>query len=67
MFLLADIEQDLIKAWTTEKPPSKCNTCTGLEFNSLEINACHCNPDLWWDGESCVVRSQCPCMVGLIP
>lgn len=41
-----------------------CNTCPGVERPQLELLACKCKADLWWDGENCVSRTQCPCMVG---
>lgn len=46
--------------------PSPCNTCPGVEAEELEMQACRCKPDMWWDGSNCVSRSQCPCMVGQI-
>nr|XP_023019258.1 hemocytin-like [Leptinotarsa decemlineata] len=47
--------------------PSQCNYCPGVEQNDMELDACRCSVNLWWDGENCVNRTQCPCMMGYIP
>lgn len=44
-----------------------CNYCPGAEYVDLEMGACRCTEKLWWDGESCVNRTDCPCFVGHIP
>lgn len=49
------------------KVPSDCNYCPGIRPLEIELGACKCKKELWWDGEGCVNRNQCPCMVGHIP
>lgn len=46
--------------------PSSCNNCPGIDSPELEMDACRCLADLWWDGENCVNRTSCPCVVGHI-
>ncbi|XP_046603352.1 hemocytin isoform X1 [Neodiprion virginianus] len=42
---------------------SYCNVCDGIS-EPLQEN---CNCDFgWWDGESCVMKQECPCVVGHI-
>ncbi|CAG9772868.1 unnamed protein product [Ceutorhynchus assimilis] len=51
---------------TTPEVNYPCNTCPGVEVGSLEMEACRCLADLWFDGIKCVNRTQCSCMVGHI-
>ncbi|XP_025836285.1 hemocytin [Agrilus planipennis] len=51
---------------TTKTPPvvKNCDSCPGVTNVESELDICKCEQGLWWDGENCVQRSQCPCMVG---
>ncbi|GLH02043.1 Hemocytin [Gryllus bimaculatus] len=41
-----------------------CRVCEGVPSEKKRGGACfRCLPDLWWDGESCVNRTHCPCFV----
>uniref|UniRef100_A0AAR5PSZ2 F5/8 type C domain-containing protein n=1 Tax=Dendroctonus ponderosae TaxID=77166 RepID=A0AAR5PSZ2_DENPD len=51
---------------TTTESSLPCNNCPGVEVKSLEMEACRCLVDQWFDGLKCVNRTQCPCMVGHI-
>ncbi|XP_034943572.1 hemocytin, partial [Chelonus insularis] len=42
---------------------SKCNICHGVFEKSLENIDCKCSNALWWNGEFCVEKQQCPCVV----
>lgn len=45
--------------------PSGCGKCEGvLEPSTIMENACLCYPPSYWNGQECVPRAQCPCMVG---
>jgi von Willebrand factor len=46
--------------------PSPCNYCPGVTTEPLEMQACRCVKNKWWDGENCVNRTECPCLVGHI-
>lgn len=59
-FSVAEIETVV----TTYAPESKCNYCNGIEPLNIELGACKCKENLWWDGEECVPQNQCPCVVG---
>ncbi|XP_057325268.1 hemocytin-like isoform X2 [Microplitis mediator] len=41
---------------------SNCNVCPGI-FQDLTLNECTCNKSLWWTGETCALRQDCPCVV----
>lgn len=41
--------------------PSDCNVCHGVADND-----CNCSLDTWWNGESCGLRSECPCVLGIM-
>ncbi|KAL1513261.1 hypothetical protein ABEB36_002690 [Hypothenemus hampei] len=43
-----------------------CNNCPGVQIQTLEIEACRCVLNQWFDGTKCVNRTQCPCMIGHI-
>ncbi|XP_030749920.1 hemocytin [Sitophilus oryzae] len=51
---------------TTTESSLPCNNCPGVKASTLEMEACRCAVDLWFDGLKCVNRTQCPCMVGHI-
>lgn len=53
----------------TQKPLEEggCNYCPGVRPLEIELGACKCRKDRWWDGENCVTKNQCPCIVGHIP
>ncbi|KAJ8974052.1 hypothetical protein NQ317_002298, partial [Molorchus minor] len=61
------ISTPYVEVHVTTPPPLPCHNCPGVESPQLEMDACRCLSDLWWDGENCVNRTQCPCMVGHIP
>lgn len=49
---------------TTEQPiihKENCNVCHGVTNNE-----CNCKSDTWWNGESCGLRSECPCVLGVM-
>lgn len=49
---------------TTTKPIihlSNCNVCPGITSTD-----CTCSSDTWWNGESCGLRSECPCVLGFM-
>lgn len=50
---------------TTVKPyiynKTNCNACPGIMENN-----CDCALDMWWNGESCGLRSECPCVLGIM-
>lgn len=53
-----------------EKPQGDCGICPGvqdLQFNREVDKICKCHPPLFWNGQECTPRSQCPCMVGYTP
>lgn len=54
-------------ATPTPIPPPKtyssnCNVCDGITYSTFDIS-CLCEEDKWWDGEHCVPRAFCPCIV----
>jgi hypothetical protein len=49
---------------TTITPPIRqknCSVCPGI--TNIE---CDCSSDTWWNGESCGLRSECPCVLGIM-
>lgn len=44
---------------------SSCNVCHEIFQRSYETN-CQCDEKLWWNGEKCVEKQQCPCVVDQI-
>ncbi|VVC41699.1 Hypothetical protein CINCED_3A025143 [Cinara cedri] len=49
---------------TTEPPiiqNKNCNVCHGVTNNE-----CNCTSDTWWNGETCGLRSECPCVLGIM-
>lgn len=52
---------------TTEVPVSqfKCNVCDGIP-KGID-RPCKCDEPYFWDGISCITKSECPCVVGHIP
>ncbi|XP_043682227.1 hemocytin isoform X2 [Vespula pensylvanica] len=49
---------------TTEPNISVCNICEGiLTENDIK---CKCDRSFWWNGETCVSKQNCPCVVGHI-
>lgn len=66
-FLSENAFTALIEVPVTTAEPYPCNYCPGAEHIDLEMGACRCSENLWWDGESCVNRTHCPCFVGHIP
>ncbi|XP_043259225.1 hemocytin isoform X1 [Colletes gigas] len=49
---------------TTQPFINKCNVCDGVS-NENEIS-CQCNEPYWWNGNTCVIQQECPCVVGHI-
>lgn len=43
-----------------------CNLCDGMQEISDDEN-CRCKDPYWWDGEACVPKQECPCVVGHVP
>ncbi|VVD02632.1 unnamed protein product [Leptidea sinapis] len=50
------------KAPKSDRALAPCELCPGVPTTS----SCKCGPTLYYDGENCVTRDQCPCMVGFI-
>lgn len=48
---------------TTIANERECNVCDGIEITWSDEN-CRCKDPHWWDGESCVSKSECPCLIG---
>lgn len=53
-----------------ESVAGDCGVCPGVK--DLDVNqqidaTCKCYPPLFWNGQECQPRSQCPCMVGYTP
>lgn len=49
---------------TTPKPRNvSCEICPNVPLNDA-ADACRCAPPLLWNGNECVERFMCPCMVG---
>lgn len=46
----------------TTVEPSSCNTCPDIVSEPLE-DVCRCSTEKWWDGNSCVDRTECPCVI----
>jgi len=44
----------------------ECNVCDGIDEMSND-EGCKCEDPHWWDGESCIPKRECPCMVGHVP
>ncbi|XP_071561739.1 hemocytin [Temnothorax nylanderi] len=51
---------------TTISVDRECNVCDGIDQTSND-EGCRCEDLHWWDGESCVPKRECPCVVGHIP
>ncbi|XP_026667953.1 hemocytin isoform X2 [Ceratina calcarata] len=49
---------------TTVKSIEQCNVCNGK--NSEDQSKCECTDNLWWNGNSCVLKQECPCVIGHI-
>ncbi|XP_044578140.1 hemocytin isoform X1 [Cotesia glomerata] len=49
-----------------KKLESKCNVCHSMFENLAELD-CKCNGSLWWNGETCVEKQLCPCVVEHLP
>jgi len=41
----------------------ECNVCDGIS-QTLNNEDCRCKNPYWWDGESCIPKQECPCIVG---
>lgn len=53
-----------------EKLQGECGICPGvpdLQYNHEVDKICKCYPPLFWNGQECSPKSQCPCMVGYTP
>lgn len=48
---------------TTPSFELRCNVCDGID-QTLKDEACKCEGTNWWDGESCIPKRECPCVVG---
>ncbi|XP_053978189.1 hemocytin [Hylaeus volcanicus] len=42
----------------------ECNICKGV--TNEDQNSCKCNGSYWWNGNTCVIKQECPCVVGHI-
>ncbi|XP_015177061.1 PREDICTED: hemocytin [Polistes dominula] len=49
---------------STEQIVTECNTCDGILIENT--TTCNCDQSLWWNGETCVSKQNCPCVVGHI-
>ncbi|KAL0131073.1 hypothetical protein PUN28_002574 [Cardiocondyla obscurior] len=52
----------LVPESTTTLFDRECNVCEGI--NEMLNDVCRCEDPSWWDGESCVPKRECPCVVG---
>lgn len=44
-----------------------CGVCSNALYQPLPISGtCRCYPPLYWNGDECVPKARCPCMVGHI-
>ncbi|KAL6266408.1 hypothetical protein P5V15_003260 [Pogonomyrmex californicus] len=48
---------------TTTSFEQKCNICGGIDQTPND-GSCRCEDPYWWDGESCIPKQECPCVVG---
>lgn len=39
----------------------KCNVCEGVQNDDQII--CKCKESFWWNGNTCVIKQECPCVV----
>ncbi|XP_066594945.1 hemocytin-like [Prorops nasuta] len=54
---------DKIEIWkATTEINNQCNVCKGVT-EEYQQN-CKCEESYWWDGDSCVTKQECPCVVG---
>lgn len=51
---------------TTTLFNQECNVCDGID-QTLNDKGCKCEDPYWWDGELCVPKQECPCVVGHVP
>ncbi|XP_056642321.1 hemocytin [Diorhabda sublineata] len=42
----------------------ECNYCPGIPEKNVNLEVCRCLSTQYWDGQQCVPRSDCPCVVG---
>lgn len=56
------------KVETTPTAPQiftdECNVCEGVSKGNQV--ACNCKEPYWWNGNTCVIKQECPCVVGHI-
>ncbi|XP_070162344.1 hemocytin isoform X2 [Polyergus mexicanus] len=61
------LEISEIKSTTTSSSSfeRECNVCDGIDWTtSDDEERCKCEDLYWWNGESCVSKRECPCVVG---
>lgn len=47
--------------------PPECNACPGWHNDeTITAGMCQCLQGKFWNGETCVNRTECPCYVGYI-
>lgn len=47
-------------------PESKCNVCHPIFEDKINLG-CKCKDSLWWNGQECVEKQLCPCVVDHLP
>lgn len=57
---------EIFESTTSSFLEQTCNVCDGIE-QTLNDEDCRCEDPYWWDGESCVPKQECPCVVGHVP
>lgn len=62
----AYVTEETVVRTTTPEPVTRrddCNVCPGV----TATDGCDgCASAAWWDGESCGLRSECPCVLGVM-
>lgn len=60
-------EDHVVEIFTLPPEQQTCGICPGVLYGPVIIeNTCRCYPPLYWNGDECVARATCPCMVGHI-
>jgi len=56
---------EITSTTTSSSFERECNICDGMDRTMLnDEKRCKCEDPYWWDGESCVSKWECPCIIG---
>lgn len=56
---------EITSTTTSSSFERECNICDGMDRTILnDEKRCKCEDPYWWDGESCVSKWECPCIIG---